>query len=218
MNTCKLGIADHHELFRKGFISMFLNNPEFKFVIEAQDGNELLSKLHKDLPDILFIDLDMPYINGFKVLEIILMKYPTAKLMALSMYDDNHHIMQILEIGVHGYLSKKTSLDEVKNAINLVQKNGFYYTEFVSKLIHQNLSNKNAFKSVNMGHSNGITLSSREKEILHLISNDFSTSEIADKLFISVRTVEGHRLHLLKKIKTKTIAGAVAFAIRNRLI
>lgn len=218
MNSYKLGIADQHELFRKGFISMFLNNHEFQFVIEAQDGGELLNKLYGQVPDILFIDLDMPKLDGLKTIEIILLKYPATKLIALSMYEDHQYIIQILEIGVHGFLSKKTSLDEVKNVIYLVQKNGFYYTEFVSKLIQQNLINKNALKKMNAARGNGIALSSREKEILQLISNDLSTSEIADKLFISIRTVEGHRLHLLKKTGTKTIAGAVAFAMRNHLI
>jgi two-component system response regulator DegU len=219
MNICKLGIADHHELFRKGFMSMFLNIHEFKFIIEAKDGSDLLHKLNGELPDIIFFDLDMPHVDeGFKTLDIVLLKYPSTKLIALSMYENDQLIIQILKIGVHGYLSKKTTFEEVKNAIYLIQRNGFYFTEFVTKLIHQHLTSKNDLKKLNMGYSNGIALSSREKEILQLISNDFSTSEIADKLFISVRTVEGHRLHLLKKTNTKTIAGAVAYALRNHLI
>jgi len=215
----KLGIADDHELFRKGFISMLSNVPDFDFVLEAANGQELLDKLPGSMPDIVFMDLQMPVMDGIQATELAFERYPDIKIIVVSMYNEDRFVIHMLEKGVQGYLLKDTSPDEVEKAIRRVAEEGFYYNDFVSKAMHRKMVNRQpGNKHPFFPNSCNVALSAREKEVLQLICDGLSTVEISEKLFISVRTVEGHRLRVLEKTGTKTTAAAVAFAYKNQLL
>ncbi|GAB2789493.1 two-component system response regulator DegU [Rhabdobacter roseus] len=219
MPTLKLAIADDHELFRKGFISMLSNVPDFEFVLEAANGQELLDKMPGHQPDIVLMDLQMPVMDGMQATEVLFEQYPTIKVIVVSMYDEDRFIIHMLEKGVHGYLLKDTTPDEVEKAIRRVADEGFYYSDFVSRVMHRKMVNRlPANKHPFFPNATNVGLSNREQEVLQLLCDGLSTSEISDKLFISSRTVEGHRLRILEKTGTKNTAAAVAYAYKNHLI
>ena len=214
----KLAIADDHELFRKGFISMLSGVPDFEFVLEAANGQELLDKMATQPVDIVLMDLQMPVMDGMQATEILLEKYPDVKVIVVSMFDEDRFVIHMLEKGVHGYLLKDTSTDEVEKAIYRVAEEGFYYSDFVSRAMHRKMVNRSANKQPTFSTTANVGLSNREQEVLRLLCDGLSTTEISDKLFISTRTVEGHRLRILEKTGTKNTAAAVAFAYKNHLI
>jgi two-component system, NarL family, response regulator DegU len=214
----KLAIADDHELFRKGFISMLSGIPDFEFVLEAANGQELLDKIATCSVDIVLMDLQMPVMDGMQATEILLEKHPDVKVIVVSMYDEDRFVIHMLEKGVQGYLLKDTSPDEVEKAIRRVAEEGFYYSDFVSRAMHRKMVNRSPNKQPFFTTTAQVGLSNREQEVLRLLCDGLSTTEISDKLFISTRTVEGHRLRILEKTATKNTAAAVAFAYKNHLI
>lgn len=213
-----LAIADDHELFRKGFISMLSSVADFSFVHEAANGQELLDKVAVREPDIVLMDLQMPVMDGMQATEILLEKHPEVKVIVVSMYDEDRFILHMLEKGVHGYLLKDTSPDEVERAIRRVAEEGYYYSDFVSKAMHRKMVARSHSKQPFFANAHNVGLSNREQEVLQLLCDGLSTIEISEKLFISTRTVEGHRLRILEKTGTKNTAAAVAFAYKNHLI
>jgi len=218
MKTLKLGIADDHELFRKGFISMLSSIPDFEFILEAANGQELLDRLPAHTPDIVFMDLQMPVMDGIQATEAAFERFPNIKVIVVSMYNEDRFVIHMLEKGVQGYLLKDTSPDEVEKAIRRVDEEGFYYNDFVSKAMHRKMVTRQINKHPFFPNACNVALSTREKEVLQLICDGLSTAEISDKLFISIRTVEGHRLRVLEKTGTKSTAAAVAFAYKNQLL
>ena len=218
MKAIKLAIADDHELFRKGFKAMLSTIPDFKFVIEASNGKDLLEKLVRTKPDLIFMDLQMPVMDGTTATEAVLKRYGEMRIIVLSMFDEDHFVLHMLEKGVHGYLLKDTSPDEVEKAIRRVMKEGFYYSDFVSKIMHRKMVSRNATIGPLFTRSLHQSLTNREKEVLTLLCEGLSTPEISERLFISGRTVEGHRLRILEKTGTKNTAAAVAYAYKNNLI
>ena len=213
-----LAIADDHELFRKGFISMLSGVADFSFVHEAANGQELLDRVAVRVPDIVLMDLQMPVMDGMQATEILLEKYPEVKVIVVSMYDEDRFVLHMLEKGVHGYLLKDTSPDEVEKAIRRVAEEGYYYSDFVSKAMHRKMVARSNNKQPFFPNAHNVGLSNREQEVLQLLCDGLSTIEISEKLFISTRTVEGHRLRILEKTNTKNTAAAVAFAYKNHLI
>ncbi len=218
MKIITLGIADDHELFRKGFISMLMMHPQYKFVLEAGNGQELLDKLEEVTPDIIFMDLQMPIMDGIQATELALERYPNIKIIVVSMFNEDRFVIHMLEKGVQGYLLKDSSPDEVEKAIQRVSEEGFYYNDFVSKAMHRKMAHRVPNKHPFFPNACNITLSPREQEVLQLICDGLSTVEIGEKLFISVRTVEGHRLRVLEKTGTKSTPAAVSYAYKNHLI
>ena len=192
--------------------------PDFDFVLEAANGQELLDKLPAAMPDIVFMDLQMPVMDGIQATELAFERFPDIKIIVVSMYNEDRFVIHMLEKGVQGYLLKDTSPDEVEKAIRRVAEEGFYYNDFVSKAMHRKMVNRHVNKHPLFPNACNVALSAREKEVLQLICDGLSTVEISEKLFISVRTVEGHRLRILEKTGTKTTAAAVAFAYKNHLL
>jgi len=197
---------------------MLSNIPDFDFILEAANGQELLDKLPGNVPDIIFMDLQMPVMDGIQATELAFERFPEVKIIVVSMYNEDRFVIHMLEKGVQGYLLKDTSPDEVEKAIRRVIEEGFYYNDFVSKAMHRKMTNRQPNKHPHFPNSCNVALSLREKEVLQLICDGLSTTEISDKLFISVRTVEGHRLRVLEKTGTKSTAAAVAFAYKNGLL
>jgi DNA-binding NarL/FixJ family response regulator len=207
-------IADDHKLFRKGIIALL---EDFDFIgetREASNGAELIDLLEtmKVLPDVILLDLQMPVMDGVEAHKKISKLYPEIKVVILTMEDDEQYIMHLISQGVNGYLLKNADPDEMEKAILKVVENGYYFSEIISTLIVKGVVKKDKLQVLPNPDFN-----ERELKILELICKEFTASEIAEKLNLSVRTVEGYRQKLIDKAGVKNVAGLVIYAIKNNL-
>lgn len=216
-SVIKIMLVDDEELFRKGIAFMLAREKDFLIISEASNGKELLDYLTttNKLPDIIIMDLKMPEINGIEATKIIQSKFPYIKIIALSSYNTKSFIANMIEIGASSYIVKNATPNEMIMTIREVALKGFYYNEDVLKVIQEDIVNGNK-KKISILDNEYLTL--REKEVLECICKQMSTVEISEKLFISPRTVEGHRNSLLLKTESKNVAGLVVFAIQNKII
>lgn len=208
MNKIKTVIVDDHNLFRNG-LKFILNQFEnIEVVGEASNGKEFLILLENiTLPDIVLLDINMPILNGIEAAKISLQKYPKLKIIVLSMYGESEYYNTMIDIEVNGFILKDCDNKELKEAIERVHAGGTYFSqEILISLIKEKKSNEK------------INLTKREKEILELICKGYSNNEIAEKLFISQRTVERHRANLLEKTNSKNSISLVVFALKNKLV
>ncbi|TDO94014.1 response regulator transcription factor [Flavobacterium sp. 245] len=211
----KIALVDDEVLFRKGIAFLLQREDNIEIIFEASNGEELLDSLEKCeiKPDIIIMDLKMPLLNGVEATKIIRKSNPDIKIIALTSYDSKSFIANMIQIGAVAYLLKNTTPKDLILTINEVAKKGFYYSENVLKTIQETIvSSKNS--KVNLETS---FLSPREIEILQLICQQKTTTEIAEHLFLSPRTVEGHRNNLLLKTESRNIAGLVVYAIQNEI-
>lgn len=211
MEKINIVIADDHKLFRKGIMALL---SDFDFVnktFEASNGSELLDLLSKleVLPEIVLLDLRMPVMDGVEAHQNIRKLYPDIKVIILTMEDDEQYILHLISEGVNGYLLKNADPDEMEMAIQKVRDNGFYFAENISEMIVKSMHRKDKHEKVLNPE-----FTDRELEALELICKDFSNAEIAEKMCIAIRTVEGYKLKLLDKSGAKNIAGLVISAIK----
>lgn len=216
MSTIKLLLADDEELFRKGISFLLQRQNNIEIIYEANNGNEVLDflKSSNTHPDIILMDLKMPLLNGVETTKLIFKDYPTIKIIALTSYNTKSFIANMIDIGAASYIVKSASPDDMITTIHQVFDKGFYYNEEVLHIIQQDLRNntrKNSFFEE-------VKLTKREREILELICYQNNNQQIAEKLFISSRTVEGHRNSLLLKTGSINSAGLVVFAIQNKIV
>jgi len=207
-------VADDHKLFRKGIIALLSDFDFIGEIGEASNGLELIELLKKMevLPDVILLDLRMPVMDGVEAQQKIRKLYPEIKVIIITMEDDEQFILHLINEGVNGYLLKNADPDEVEFAIHKVVEKDFYFSEDISKLVMKGLVRKDKHDL-----SVVLDLNEREIEILKLICKEFTAAEIADKLNLSVRTIEGYRQKLLEKSGAKNMAGSVVFAIKNNL-
>lgn len=212
-----LALADDEALFRKGMKLLLEDYEGISVVLEAQDGEQLLQQLRQatSLPDVLLLDMKMPNLNGVETAKVLQENFPSIKIIVLSTYFSKAFIVNMIELGAGAYLPKNTTPDEVVATIREVYNNGFSYNQAVLEVIRDNMLQKSKPK---MPLSFGVDITSREKEILQLICEEYTTGEIAEKLFISPRTVDGHRNNLLEKLGCKNVAGLVVYAIQHQLV
>lgn len=214
----KIALADDELLFRQGLISILGNEDTIEILFDAEDGNDLLSKLKasKIKPDIIVTDLKMPNLNGVEVTKVIRKKYPEIKIIALTSYFTKPFIINMISIGAVAYLAKNSTPSLMIQTIKEVNEKGFFYDGEVLKYVHESMSstkNKKLTTDFDKTH-----FTKRELEVLKLICKQLTARDIAEKLFISDRTVEGHRNTLLSKTDSKNIAGLVIYALKNKLI
>lgn len=201
MDKIKIAIVDDHQLFRDGIYSLLSSNEYFAVILSVNSGREFFQQLEKGiLPDVVLLDLTMPEMDGFEVLEKLKKHYRTIKTIALSMHDDGNYIMKCARQGAYGYLLKNTDADELALAINEVYAGKKYYNKAISDRMINIMS---------IEGSSPQKLSAREMEILQLISKGHTTKEIASQLYISTRTVETHRVNMMKKLYAKNVAELV---------
>lgn len=212
-----LALADDEALFRKGMKLLLEDYEGISVVLEAQDGEQLLQQLRQatTLPDVLLLDMKMPNLNGVETAKVLQENFPSIKIIVLSTYFSKAFIVNMIELGAGAYLPKNATPDEVVATIREVYNNGFSYNQAVLEVIRDNMLQKSKPK---MPLSFGVEITSREKEILQLICEEYTTGEIAEKLFISPRTVDGHRNNLLEKLGCKNVAGLVVYAIQHQLV
>ncbi|MFK7925505.1 MAG: response regulator [Bacteroidia bacterium] len=208
----KIALVDDHKLFRKGMRALLEEIDGLEVIFEAANGQELLDHMAEQQAEIILLDLEMPVMDGVTVLPKIQSTYPNTKVLILSMHQDDQFIVHLLEQGAHGYLLKDTELEELEDALECVRDNGFYFNDRTSRAMLSRLTRRQKIKPT-FGHVE--PLSDRETEVLKLICEEFTTAEIADKLFLSPRTIEGYRNRLLEKTGAKNTAGLVVFAARQ---
>jgi DNA-binding NarL/FixJ family response regulator len=211
----KIALVDDEVLFRKGIAFLLQKEDNIEIIFEASNGEELISKLNssESKPDIIIMDLKMPVLNGVEATKIIRKSYPDIKIIALTSYDTKSFVANMIQVGAVAYLIKNTTPKDLIHTVNEVAKKGFYYSQIVLKTIQETIvSSKNSKGNLETGF-----LSPREIEILQLICLQKTTTEIADHLFLSPRTVEGHRNNLLLKTESRNIAGLVVYAIQNEI-
>jgi DNA-binding NarL/FixJ family response regulator len=217
MQKIKILIADDEALFRSGISFLIQREKNFTVIFEANNGEEVIQYLqhNEDHPNIILMDLKMPVLNGVEATKLINKYYPKIRVIALTSYNTNSFINNMIQVGASSYLVKNATPTEMLYTINEVAKKGFYYNELVMNVIQENIT-FNAGKVKSNFDEEFVTI--REREVLHLICKQFSTAEIADKLFLSPRTVEGYRNSLLLKTESKNVAGLVVYAFQNGLI
>lgn len=215
-NKINIALADDQVLFREGIASLIKNEEGFSLVMEADNGLDFLAKLQvaNELPDILLMDMEMPGMDGMQLNDELRKKFPSIKVIVLSVHARERLIARMIQAGASGYLLKNCNKEELLNAIRNVFNNGFYITPDVLKALQSPNANT---KGVLKVQSIPIELSQREIEVLKLICEEYSNIEIAEKLFISVRTVDGHRNNLLAKTSCHNTAGLVLFAVKHRI-
>lgn len=214
-SVIKIALVDDEVLFRKGISFLLEREENIEILFEASNGDELISNLNAidTKPDIVIMDLKMPVLNGVEATKIIRKLFPEIKIIALTSYETKSFITNMIQVGAVAYLIKNTTPKDLVNTINEVAKKGFFYNENILKTIQDSIpSSKNSKINLESGF-----LSPREIEILQLICNQKTTAEIAEELFLSPRTVEGHRNNLLLKTESRNIAGLVVYAIQNEI-
>lgn len=206
-------VADDHKVFRDGIESILEDVDNIEVIGQAEDGREVLEKLKSVEPDVILMDISMGGANGIETTELVKKAYPQIHVLALSMHDETDYIIKMLDAGASGYLLKDAGSDEMIKAIKTVAKGEKYYGQQVSAALieHMTAAGKKKEKRSN------IPLTNRETEVLQLITNEFTNPEIAEKLFISIRTVDTHRRNLLEKLGVKNTAGLVKYALKNGL-
>lgn len=205
----QIALVDDHRLFRSGIASLINKFPQYKILFEAGDGEELTHKLTPKLkPNIILLDINMPKKDGIATAQWLRATYPDVHIIVLSMFEDAEKVLQMVKIGVKGYLLKDAEPAEFEQALLKVSQGEVYYPEFVTRhLIHS--FNKQVDQ---------VKLNPREIEFLRLVGTELTYKEIADQMCISVRTVDGYRDQLFEKLEIKSRVGLVLYAIKNKLI
>lgn len=212
MSIINLGIIDDHEVVINGLKAMLATDPGFDIILTATKGSILMELLDERQPDVLLLDIQMAEIDGIELTRRVHKLYPQIRIIAFSSFDDSHYIRQVLRNGAMGYLLKNVDRNTIIQAIQQVMEG----REFLDETLKRSLLQESIFGQRRSIYE--IPLTNREIEILKLIAEENTNQEIADKLFIGLRTVETHRLNLTQKLGVKTSAGLVKQAIIRGLI
>lgn len=215
MGEIKVAIADDHKIFRKGVIISLRHYSNIKFVLEAENGQELLDRIEVAKPDVVLMDLRMPVKDGIETTKYISSHYPAIAVLVLTMHEDERFVIHLMENGANGYLLKSTDPAEIKKAISDVVEKGYYLNNFVNRILIKKSQNKN--KRV-LSLKKGVEVSDREKEVIQYICLEYTSVEIGEKMGISARTVESIKERLMERFGLKNTPGLVFFAVKNDLI
>ncbi|MBA2499057.1 MAG: response regulator transcription factor [Chitinophagaceae bacterium] len=215
MSKIKIAIADDYKIFRDGLKVGLSADENLEVISEADNGEDLLASLEKEMPDVILMDLKMPLMDGMEATKIIRKKFSTIKVLVVTMYEDDKFIIHLMENGANGYLLKNADSEEIRKSIYAVYENGYYFNDLVNKALLKKLVNKANFKP---SFNQDIDLTERELEVLKLICEEKTAAEIGKEIFLSVRSVEGIRQRLIDKIGVRNTAGLVMFAIKNNVV
>ena len=204
----KLMIADDHQLIIDGLKTNLSEVSDIDIIAEANNGNEVLKVLNRKKPDVILMDINMPEMDGLECTRLVSRKYPRVRVIGLSQFDEVRLVKRLVKNGAVGYLLKDTGLEELISAIRKVHSGEKYFSEKLSL----NLIDQDAQKNTN---SLFPKLSGREREILQLICQEYSSQEIAERLNISFHTIESHRVRLMMKAGARNTAGLVRWAVES---
>jgi len=215
MDTLKVFLVDDHLIIRDGIRSYLDDDDKYTVVGEANSGAEALEMMAGLQPHLVIMDISMGGIDGIECTRQINQQWPKVKIVALTMLNEPQYIRQMMDAGASAYLLKNSDHHEVKAALEAAMRGETYYSPEVTRIVMNSLTSKKPSKKSRFGLD--VQLTAREKEVLELILKEFSNQEIADKLFISSRTVEVHKRNLLEKTGAKNTAGLVLYAVNNNL-
>jgi len=209
-------IVDDHDIFRDGVSALMDDLKDISLSQNLSSAEELLSYLEvtTQFPDVILMDISMKEMNGIKATEFVRKHYPEIKIVILSMHDESKYVFSALEAGADGYVLKDRGFNELVEAVEAVSDNKTYFSQEISTVITRNFKNWDTAKK----NSKTNLLTKRELEVLQLIAEENTNGEIAQALFISIRTVDTHRRNLLEKLSKKNTAGLVRYAIEIGLI
>ena len=211
MNRIKLVLADDHQLIREGFRALLGNNERFEIVGEAEDGVQLVGMVRRLQPDLVLADIHMPNLSGLDALKQLIAEFPLIKFILLTMHEEREYVLNAIRLGASGYVMKNVERKELEKAILLVHEGGKYFSAEVANILAETVSRPSTLTELP-------EISPREKEVLDLVAQGLSTKLVADRLGISTRTVESHRINMLKKLKVGNTAELVRKAIELRII
>ena len=211
-DNIRIIIADDHEIFRKGLKVVLGRLKNVDIIGEATSGDEVIHLLEESEADIVLMDIEMPRMNGIEATRKISQRFPDVRVLALTMFNNDHYIQDMLDAGAKGFLLKNVTKDILDKALNSVAAGNTYYSDelfnfFTKKITAETVSS-----------TPGFSLTKREKEILQLICDGFSNKDIAEKLSICERTVIGHKSNLLSKTGCRNTVALISYAIKNKLI
>lgn len=213
----KILLVDDHHLVRTGIANLLAGEPDLEIIGEASNAGEMIDLLKQQEPDLAVLDIALPDMSGIELARQMAKEFPKVKVVFLSMYTSEEFVFNAINSGAKGYLPKNTSRSELLEAIRTVAKGEEYFAESISNTILKSYIKK--AKSGNLEQLRDESLlSKRELEVLRLFAQGLTNQEIADKLFISIRTVESHKNHIMQRLELKTTVDLIKFAIRNNLV
>lgn len=210
-SSVKITVVDDHSLFRKGIVTLIQEiNSRFKVVAEAGNGAELLDQLEAGLEcDLIVLDLDMPIMDGLQTTQALKERFPKLGILMLTMKNDESSLIRLLKAGVNGYLTKDVEPDVLEKALLSIYEHGYYYTDALTGKLVQALQSDGSVQQ---------SLNDQELKFLELACSEMTYKEIADKMCLSEKTIDGCRAKLFDKLSVKSRVGLVLFAVKNELI
>ncbi|WP_121809479.1 response regulator transcription factor [Mucilaginibacter kameinonensis] len=215
MKPIKIAIADDYTIYREGLKVGLTQDENLEVILEAADGEDLISGIESNMPDVIIMDLKMPVMDGMEATKLVKKKYPDIKILVVTMYDDEKFVIHLMEIGANGYLLKNAEAEEIRKAIYSVHETGYYFNNIVSNALLKKLVIKGNIKP---SFKEGVELTEREQDVLKLICAEKTANEMGKQLFLSPRSVEGIRQRLIDKVGVRNTAGLVMFAVKNGII
>jgi DNA-binding NarL/FixJ family response regulator len=211
----RLAVADDHEIFLDGLALMLSRQEHITLVGQAADGRELVELVNAENPDVVMTDIKMPRMDGIAATRMLAQQNPAVRVIALSMFDEEDLIVEMLEAGAKGYLLKNADKQEILDAITSVYEDRVYYCKSTSAKLAGMIA-KSKFNPYRQKET--ITFTDREQEIIRLICQQFTAQQIGERIFLSKRTVEGYRTRILEKMNVRNTAGVVMYALKNNLV
>ena len=216
MSKIKVLVAEDHTIVRKGLCALLYAESDIEVVGEAANGREAIKMVEQLSPDVVLMDITMPELNGMDATRQLKKRFPDLKILILSMHTSEEYIFETLRAGASGYLVKRSATTDLIQAIHVAYKGDSYLSPDISnKVINYYVKQKEGVPDEPEGLDK---LSDREREVLQLIAEGGKTREIAEKMFVSVKTVETHRRNIMKKLNIHTVAGLTRFAIKEGII
>lgn len=214
--TIKIVLVDDHKLFRKGMMELINRIPGYAVIWEANHGKDLIEQLAlKEKPHIVLLDITMPVMDGYETADWLKQHHPAIQVLALSMYDTEPAIIKMLQSGAKGYILKDADPSELKAALQDVTTKGFSYSELVTNTLYKTLSKG---KEEAPADTQPVPFNEREMEFLRLACTELTYKEIADKMCLAPRTIDGYRETLFEKLQVKNRVGLVLYAIKSGVV
>ena len=218
--SIKISIVDDHNLFRKGLeklVNMKNHGNKYQILFEAENGIDFQEKLKSiGIPEIVFLDIDMPQMDGYETVSWIKKNHKQIKTIIITMFENEEAVIKIIREGVDGYLSKDLEVEDVHNALETVILGNKFFPSFAAEIMAENIGNVDVSGYIKVGPLAGI--SERERDFLNYVTTDLTYPQIADKMFLSEKTIDGYRSSMFKKFKVKSRQGLTAYLLRNKII
>lgn len=211
----KIGIVDDHQLFRRGLVLLVNTFKNAEVVLEAGNGIQLLEQLKDVTIDLLLLDIQMPGMDGYETCTLVRERYPDIKVLIISQLTTREAVHKIMEFGAHGFYSKNSNPDQLEQAISSINDKNFYFSQELGSIIREAILWEK--KNTNSMVSN-VLITPREMEVIRLACKEYSSIEIADKLCITVRTVDTHRKRIMERTNSKNFIGVILYALRQGLL